>query len=316
MLQATGPASVRRRVLRVEGPGAQGWRSDWLAVEEPLEVRLHPPGHEGIPVTVTMRTPGHDLELAAGLLFSEGLLRHPSQVARIAHCSGPGGGAQSLPNAVGVFLREELPWDELSRLLTAPTLRAASCGLCGRPSLEQLPSLDGLPFPSPAGPHPPCPADGPDRPALQDSWQLPPDLVSRLPDQLRGCQPVFSRTGGLHAAGLFDAGGNLLVAREDVGRHNAVDKVIGHAFLQGWVPLHRHVLVVSGRISYEIVQKAARAGIPVVVAVSAPTSLACRAAEQLGMTLVGFVRGNTFNVYTGAHRLARPASGRNGHPSP
>jgi FdhD protein len=255
---------------------------DRVAVEEPMEIRLRIAGPEGtavLPVAVTMRTPGDDVELAAGFLFGEGILSGREAVARIAHC--PGEGPQEL-NVVQVSLRPGVTVDPT--LLTRNFTTTSSCGVCGKASLDAVEVRGGRPFEEP-------------EPILD------PAEVAALPDRLRESQAVFQRTGGLHAAGLFDAGSRLLDAREDVGRHNAVDKVVGRALLDGRLPLDRRVLVVSGRTSFEIVQKALAARIPVVVAVGAPSSLAVDLARRFGQTLVGFARDGGFNVYAGRERI-------------
>jgi FdhD protein len=229
-------------------------------------------------VSVTMRTPGHDFELAAGFLFAEGILRFRDQVREIAYCSGE---EPQEYNLVSVRLREGVGVDP--GLLSRNFYTSSSCGVCGKASLEALEIKGCEP--------------------LSGALRLEGDLVARLPEVLRGGQAAFQRTGGIHAAGLFDAGGGLRTLREDVGRHNAVDKVVGHALLEGETPLHERVLVVSGRTSFEIMQKALVAGIPVVVAVGAPSSLAVDMARRFNMTLVGFARGAAFNVYAGGERI-------------
>ena len=288
MLQGMAKAVASRRVLEIED-GRQRWRDDLLAVEEPMEIRLHPAAAPFVRVAVTMRTPGHDFELAAGFLFTEGILADPAHVERISYCIDPTLDAAQRYNVVSVFLREHATFDE--GRLTRRFYTTSSCGVCGKASIEavqvQLP--EGLP----AG--------------LVDDLRVDSTAIAAMGDRLREVQRWFGRTGGLHAAGLFDLRGDLVAAREDVGRHNAVDKVIGGAFLEGRLPLRQHVLMVSGRASFEIVQKAAMAGIPMVVAVSAPSSLACEAADALGITLVGFARGQRFNVYTHPQRVGLTA---------
>lgn len=243
---------------------------DALAAEEPLEIRM---GAE--PLTITMRTPGHDLELAAGFLLSEGLIESAGDV--IAIRSAPQRGCRS--NVVAVELKEDVVEPaELRRNF----VMASSCGICGRASIEAV-RRRNLRAPG-------------------NSLTIAPELLCQLPDRLRAEQQVFGRTGGLHAAGLFDAAGNLLALREDIGRHNAVDKVVGWALLAGLVPLSNCVLLVSGRGGFEIVQKALAAGIPVLASVSAPSSLAVQLARELDLTLVGFLRGRRFVIYSGASR--------------
>ena len=253
-----------------------------MAVEEPLEIRvetLEAGRRVSRSVSVTMRTPGHDFELAAGFLFAEGILRFRDQVREIAYCSAE---EPQEYNLVSVRLREGVVLDP--GLLSRNFYTSSSCGVCGKASLEAV-EIKGC------------------EPLVSGALRLEGDLVARLPEVLRGGQAAFQRTGGIHAAGLFDAGGGLRTLREDVGRHNAVDKVVGHALLEGETPLHERVLVVSGRTSFEIMQKALVAGIPVVVAVGAPSSLAVDMARRFNMTLVGFARGAVFNVYAGGERI-------------
>jgi len=260
-------------------------RRDAVATEEPMEIRLAA-GPARRRLAVTMRTPGADFELAAGFLYSEGVVG-PDGIARIAYCTDADLDAEQRYNVVTVTLRgDRLP--ELATLERHFTTSSA-CGVCGRSSLDGL-HLHGA---RPAAPGPVVDAR----------------VLAGLPDALRAGQRLFATTGGLHAAGLFTPGGELVCLREDVGRHNAVDKVVGWALLSGRLPLHDHLLVVSGRASYEIMQKALAAGVPVVCAVSAPSSLAVRLATEFGMTLVGFLRGRRFNVYadSGRVRLSRPA---------
>ena len=274
--------TVRRRVLQA-GDEAARPRTDVIAVEEPLEIRLYP-GNGGAftRISVTMRTPGHDFELAAGFLRTEGLLREPDDVRAISYCTDPSlDGAQQY-NIVNVALRSGAAYDP--DRLRRNFYTTSSCGVCGKASIEAI-HVRGID------------AVG------NDAFTVDDGTLGRLGDALRGAQTIFAKTGGLHAAGLFDRDGRLLALREDVGRHNAVDKLVGHAFLARQLPLADRLLMVSGRASFEIVQKAAAAGIPVIAAVSAPSSLACDAAEAFGMTLLGFVRGPRFTVYTGAHRV-------------
>jgi FdhD protein len=263
------------RVTAVEG-GSTRRRRDQVATEEPLEVRLQEPGAEQRSVVVTMRTPGSDFELAAGFLFTEGVIEGPGDVSTIRYCTVPR--EEQHYNVVSVDVTRPLPGFEPGRNFYS----TSSCGVCGKASLDQV-EVRCAPV-----------ADGP---------QVSAEALAGLPDALRGAQRVFETTGGLHAAGLFTPDGELLLSREDVGRHNAVDKLIGAELLAGNVPLSDRVLMVSGRLSFEIVQKAAVAGIPIVCAVSAPSSLAVEAARRFGMTLVGFLRGERFNVYTGGERI-------------
>ena len=270
-------ASTARDVLVVRGRSAER-RPDWLAGEEPMAIRVAGPGQAPLDVAVTMRTPGHDAELAVGFLVSEGLLA-PADLASVTVEIGNPATVATPENELVVRIGR--PFDAASVPARA-FVASASCGICGKASLDDVVIRCA---PLPAGP-------------LVDAA-----VVAGLPDQMRAGQALFEQTGGLHAAGLFDASGTLLAVCEDVGRHNALDKLIGAAALGGDLPLHGRILAVSGRVSFEIVQKAAVAGIAVVAAVSAPTDLAVSAAERLGMTLVGFVRGGGFNVYAGAERI-------------
>lgn len=255
-------------------------------MEEPLEIRasfLRDGFRESRSVAVTMRTPGHDVELAAGFLFSEGILQSRSQVQEISYCrEGEGASAPQEYNVISVRLREGVLLD--TALLTRNFYTSSSCGVCGKASIEAV-TVRG------------CQALPEGTPRVEAR------IIDGLPDRLLEDQATFRKTGGLHAAGLFDASGRLEVLREDVGRHNAVDKVVGHAFLEGSLPLAEKILVVSGRSSFEIIQKALAAGIPVVVAVGAPSSLAVELARSFRMTLVGFARGGGFNLYTGGERV-------------
>lgn len=256
---------------------------DAVATEEPLEIRLVHSSAAG-PVTtsvsVTMRTPGNDFELAAGFLFSEGILPNREAIIQITYClDGP---AEQQYNVVNVYVRPGIAFDE-SRL-ARNFYTTSSCGVCGKASLEAL-RVQGCQ---------PRPAAGPEVDAA---------ILYHLHERLYRSQAVFQRTGGLHAAALFTTGGELLVLREDVGRHNAVDKVIGERLLAGRLPASESLLMVSGRASFEIMQKAALAGVPIVVAVGAPSSLAIETAAAFGMTLVGFLRADAFNIYAGADRI-------------
>jgi FdhD protein len=251
-------------------------RPDRLAAEEPMEIRVGGPGQEAEAVAVTMRTPGHDFELAVGFLFTEGLVAGRSDVAAVRYCDLPEG--EQYYNVVTVNLTR--PFDRAGQQRNF--YATSSCGVCGKASLEQV-EVRCEPV-----------ATGPTVGA---------SVLRTLPDGLRAGQRIFDQTGGLHAAGLFDPEGGLVALREDVGRHNAVDKLAGHALLAGDLPLAERVLMVSGRVSFEIVQKAAVAGVPVVCAVSAPTSLAVEAAERFGMTIVGFLRERGFNVYSRPERI-------------
>jgi len=273
-------APVRRnqtpvKVVAVSG-GVRSERPDTLATEEPMEIRVGGPGQEPAQVAVTMRTPGGDYELAVGFLFTEGLIV-AGDVRRVAYCDDVDDASQRF-NVVTVTLERPFDAGALRRNFYA----TSSCGICGKAALEDV-EVRCAPV-----------AGGP---------QVRAEVLVGLPEALRAKQKVFDRTGGLHAAGLFTAEGELVTLREDVGRHNAVDKVIGEQVLAGRVPLADLVLQVSGRASFEIVQKAAMAGIPIVSAVSAPSSLAVEAGERFGMTIVGFVRDGRCNIYAGAGRV-------------
>ncbi len=274
--------------VRVIDSGEVSSRQDALAAEEPLEVRLsRPSGEDAVAVTTTMRTPGHDFELAAGFLHAEGLLPDKRALRSVRYCVDAASDGEQLYNIVTVDLvtaPQRSALAELERRVSA----TSACGLCGRASVDELMSAD-LP------------------PAEAGSPLVSAATICSLPAALRKEQSVFDRTGGLHAAGLFEASGELLCVREDIGRHNAVDKLVGWALLAGRLPLGDQVLMVSGRAGYEIVQKAAMAGIPVVASVSAPSSLAVAAAERVGMTLVGFVRGDRLNIYCGEERVIPPS---------
>ncbi len=258
------------RVVAVRGREVEV-RADTVVGEEPLEIRAAGPGQEPVAVAITMRTPGHEDELAVGFLLTEGLIEGP-EVAGIAY------GDPAVLNRPDdtVIVRLSRPFDA-SVVAQRHFVATASCGICGKASLDEVAVRSE---PLPAGP------------------TVAREVLLALPDRLRAAQPVFESTGGLHAAGLFAATGDLVAVREDVGRHNALDKLIGSQVLAGAMPLHDRILMVSGRVSFEIVQKAAVAGIPIVCAVSAPSDLAVEAAERLGVTLVGFLRGDGFNVYS------------------
>ncbi|HJV49790.1 MAG TPA: formate dehydrogenase accessory sulfurtransferase FdhD [Geothrix sp.] len=260
--------------------------SDDLAVEEPLEIRLNhvgPEGSEQRSLSITMRTPGQDDELAAGFLFTEGILRGAGDLREVRP-HRPETPTPGRANVVQVSLHDHVAVD-LQRL-ERNFYTTSSCGVCGKASIEALRAQS--PFPPALPGHPPY---------------LSSSLLHRLPQRLRAAQAGFEATGGLHAAALFDASGERLLLREDVGRHNAVDKVLGRALLDGLLPLRAHVLLVSGRASFELVQKASMAGLPCLAAVGAPSSLAVELAQEAGMTLVGFLREGRFNVYSGAWRV-------------
>jgi FdhD protein len=269
-----GP-SAPVRVVEVDG-GESRRRRDRLATEEPLEIRASGPGQPTVRVAVTMRTPGHDFELAAGFLFTEGLIAGRSAFSAIRYCNDVG--TEQHLNVVTVDMRAHFDATRMQRNFFA----SSSCGVCGKASIDQLAvSCEHV-------------ADGP---------VVSRRIITSLPDALRAEQRVFESTGGLHATGLFDPAGQLVVAREDVGRHNAMDKLIGNRLLAGESPLSSSIALVSGRASFELVQKAAVAGIPIVCAVSAPSTLAVETARRLGVTLIGFLRGDRFNIYTHAQRV-------------
>ena len=284
-----GRVTERRRVLRIRD-GAASHRADTLVAEEPLEIRLN-----GKPLAITMRTPGDDFALAAGFLVSEGVLGRADELANIVYCAGATVDGSNSYNIVDVRLAQGVPVPDIT--LERNVYTTSSCGLCGKASLDAVRTQARWPI-----------ADDPDAPPVR----LEPELLSALPDRLRAAQQVFDRTGGLHAAALFTTDGELLDVREDVGRHNAVDKLVGRALQQGLLPLADKILLVSGRASFELAQKAVMAGIPVLAAVSAPSSLAVDLAAESNLTLVGFLRGASMNVYAGEQRIAlrAEASGR------
>jgi FdhD protein len=258
-------------------------RRDVLAVEEPLEIRLvH--AEETHRVSVTMRTPGADFELAAGFLYGEGVVSDPREVAAIRYCVDPGVDGAQQYNVVNVHLSPGASFSPT--LLQRNFYTTSSCGVCGKASIEAVQGIG-------------CPL-------VASSLEVSAATLLSLPAKLREAQAVFERTGGLHAAALFTPEGELLRVREDVGRHNAMDKLVGGSFLAGELPLGGRVLLVSGRLSFELVQKAARAGAAVLAGVSAPSSLAVELAAEAGMTLVGFLREGRFNVYTGGERITSP----------
>jgi FdhD protein len=274
---ASGRTATRTvRLLAVSGDGSAR-RRDQLASEEPMEIRVGTPGADQQAVAVTMRTPGSDFELAVGFLITEGVIDSAAAVRSVRYCDVPR--AEQQYNVVTVDLDRPVDLSAASRTFYT----TSSCGVCGKASLDAI-EVRCAPV-----------SDGP---------QVAAEVIRALPGRLRDAQRLFDRTGGLHAAGLFTADGELVVLREDVGRHNALDKVVGERALADALPLAGHVLMVSGRVSFEIVQKAAVAGIPIVCAVSAPSSLAVDAGRRFGMTIVGFVRDDRFNVYSGTERIA------------
>ena len=295
---------------RLKGSAASDDK-DFLAVEEPLEIRV-----EGHSVAVVMRTPGEDRELAAGFLVTEGLVHAPGDVVDIRHrlhcmvSADPGSasreeankpvpregiaGAGAVPgleggNVINVRLRRPESLD--LKKLTRHVFTSSSCGICSKASIEAVRQQF---------------------PPVEDRCEVEPQVLMGLPSALSAAQETFKRTGGLHACALFDLTGKLLVLREDVGRHNALDKVVGWALLGGHLPLRQHILLLSGRTSFEMMQKALAAGIPIVAAISAPSSLAAEFAQDSGQTLVGFLRGERMNIYTGAGRVRQPTPVRRG----
>lgn len=275
--------TARRRVLRLtvpaEGkPGGATARADLLAAEEPLGIRA-----DGTALTMTMRTPGDDIELAAGFLVGEAIVRSPGDIVEIKLCDGTScghSGHDRLGNIADVSLAPGAVITSARRNF----MTTSACGVCGKASIEDICTL-------------------PQGALSADQTSFSPRVLASLPGRLREAQRVFASTGGLHAAGLFTVSGELIAIREDVGRHNAVDKLVGWAFLADRLPLAGCALLVSGRASFELVQKAVLAGIPLLAAVSAPSSLAADLAEEAGLTLVGFLRSPSMNVYTGAHRI-------------
>ncbi|MBW3623575.1 MAG: formate dehydrogenase accessory sulfurtransferase FdhD [Armatimonadetes bacterium] len=276
----TRPGSTTRIPVHSYREGRFTPRDDLLTTEEPLEIRLAPSDSPPFPLTVTMRTPGHDFELSAGLLFAEGILAAPDQIRRIAYCREVARSEQQY-NVVTVELRPgvqpEIPDSGRRFGMTA------ACGVCGKTSLEALKRRGLMP--------------------MEDPRTLVASTLLSLPAVLREQQTLFNKTGGIHAAALFDEETRLVTLREDVGRHNAMDKIVGERFLVGKLPIRGHVLLVSGRPGFEIVQKAAAAGIPILAGVSAPSSLAVETAREFGMTLIGFLREDRFNVYSGEERV-------------
>ena len=267
---------TRQHLVRRLTP--QGWspRSDRLAVEEPLEIRI---GGESF--AVTMRTPGHDIDLINGYCFAEGIISTAADMAAARYCDGAGPDGLNTYNVIDIALADGVQPPD--RGLQRNVLTSSACGICGSTSIDQVLGR----IQKPLQPGPPIPAE----------------LVLKAPELLREQQKVFAGTGGVHAAGLLNISAGLTCVREDVGRHNAVDKVIGQALRQDLLPLSDSLLVVSGRASFELTQKAVSAGLPALVAVSAPSSLAVELADQAGLTLVGFTRGDTMNVYTHPDRI-------------
>ncbi|WP_203702120.1 formate dehydrogenase accessory sulfurtransferase FdhD [Asanoa iriomotensis] len=279
-----GRVTDRREVVRIDlSTGSTARRMDSLSGEEPLEIRVGTRAEGRRPLAVTMRTPGDDIDLAIGFLLTEGVIRDADDVVTAQLCAGTD--TPNTYNVVDVVLADGVPAPDTDPARAFYT--TSSCGVCGKASIDAI--------------------------RTRSPWELgdcsltvSAASLAGLPDRLRAAQRTFDRTGGLHAAGLFTADGEAVLVREDVGRHNAVDKVIGRAVAERLLPLSEHVLLVSGRASFELTQKAWMAGIPVLAAVSAPSSLAVDLAQEAGMTLVGFLRGATMNVYCGAHRIIQP----------
>jgi FdhD protein len=271
-----GRLATRARITRVTEMGCRSG-PDTVVVEEPLEIRVN-----GSPLAVTMRTPGSDIELTQGFLFTEGIIRDRADIASIRYCNSVGADARNTYNVLDVELARGVPLPDTG--IERNFYTTSSCGVCGKASIDAIRQRGRY-----------LPAD--------DAVRIKTDTIMALPTALRAAQRVFDTTGGLHAAGLFTAGGQLLAVREDVGRHNAVDKLVGWGLEQDWIPLRGTVLLVSGRISFELVQKAVMAGIPVLAAVSAPSSLAIDLANDSGLTLIGFLRGQTMNIYTHLPRI-------------
>ncbi|MER5926303.1 formate dehydrogenase accessory sulfurtransferase FdhD [Streptomyces mirabilis] len=284
-----GRVTERRKVIRIR-EGAVSTRPDTLVAEEPLEIRLN-----GKPLAITMRTPGDDFALAAGFLVSEGVFGRADEVQNIVYCAGATVDGSNTYNVVDVRTAPGVVLPDIT--LERNVYTTSSCGLCGKASLDAVRTTARWAI-----------DDGGDAPPVR----LEPALLAGLPDRLREAQRVFDRTGGLHAAALFTEDGEMLDVREDVGRHNAVDKLVGRALQRGDLPLSRTILLVSGRASFELAQKAVMAGIPVLAAVSAPSSLAVDLAAETGLTLVGFLRGPSMNVYAGEHRIALRAPAAQG----
>ena len=261
-------------IQRLQLGQAKADAADEVTVEEPLEIRV-----EGRSVAITMRTPGHDEELAMGFLLSEGVIHRAADLFEVSVCPSNAEGT-SKGNVVDVLLTSgvEFQWESLTRHVFA----SSSCGLCGKATVDAVFQQF---------------------PAITADWTVPASTIASLPDKLRQAQATFQQTGGLHASALFDREGHLLVLREDVGRHNALDKILGHALREGWLPLSDKILLVSGRVSFELMQKALSAGIPLIAAISAPSSLAVQFARESGQTLVGFLRGERMNLYAHGDRV-------------
>ena len=277
---AVGRVTSRQPVLRIDG-GRRTTRIDTLVAEEPLEIRVG-----GRPLAVTMRTPGDDFDLVAGFLVTEGVVRDAAELAAMRYCAGATDDGANTYNVIDAVLADGVPAPDPS--VERAFYTTSSCGICGKASIDAVRTSTAWPV-------------------ADDPVEVSAGVLAGLPGTLRRAQRVFDRTGGLHAAGLFAADGTMLATREDVGRHNAVDKLVGWALREGRLPLRGTVLLVSGRASFELTQKALMAGVPVLAAVSAPSGLAVDLATEAGMTLVGFLRGESMNVYAGAGRVATPA---------
>jgi FdhD protein len=273
----TGNSKTKTKIW-VVSEGKERSRFDELATEEPLEIRLSPTNKT---LAVTMRTPGADFELVAGFLYSEGMIKNRSDIVKMSYCVDPNVDGEQRQNIVNVSLKPELNLNLKS--LERHFFTNSSCGVCGKASIESLEQQGCL--------------------ILTDDWHVTANIIYNLPEQLKTAQRVFNQTGGLHAAALFNPEGTLLKLREDVGRHNALDKLIGSGFLADELPLNQGIVLVSGRTSFEIIQKCLMARIPVICAISAPSSLAVSLAQVFNITLIGFLRGQRFNVYSGLSRL-------------
>lgn len=271
---------TQTKIIRVKGSTGRE-ENDFLAAEEPLEIRIlfgKKEARKQQSISVTMRTPGQDFDLAAGFLFTEGIIQSEDDIQSIRHCSGLN------DNVVRVELEKEVPVNIAK--LERNFYTTSSCGVCGKASIDAIRTNCRI-----------------EKPAAED-LSFPADVLITLPDKLREAQSVFQNTGGLHGCALFDNTGKLIIAREDVGRHNALDKLIGAALLQNLFPLHNYLLLLSGRASFELVQKAWMAGIQLIAAVGAPSSLAVETATDAGITLIGFLRGTGFNIYSCENRIA------------
>ena len=272
---------TKLRVTAIDGE-SRALRSDAVTTEEPLELRLVAAYGERQALAIRMRTPGNDFEMAAGFLYGEGLIESRDEIGTISYCTDPDVDPEQQYNIVNVHLRHQSlpPLKTLERHFYT----TSACGVCGKANLEALQQRGQR--------------------VIESDLVVPRSVLTKLPDALRVAQSQFDATGGLHAAALFTADGHLLAAREDVGRHNAVDKLVGWALLEGRLPLADHIVLVSGRASFELCQKVSRAGAPIMCAISAPSSLAIETARTFGMTLVGFLRGKRFNIYAHAGRIS------------